>query len=77
MFWLGDLNYRLSDLDTQEVKDLLAEGNLAALLECDQFRQQRQQRKVFTGYNEGPITFRPTYKAKFSYLARQLTDEWM
>jgi len=62
VFWLGDLNYRLSDLDTQEVKDLLAEGNLAALLECDQFRQQRQQRKVFTGYNEGPITFRPTYK---------------
>lgn len=62
VFWLGDLNYRLKDLDCSEVKDLLAENNLAALQECDQFKQQRHQRKVFVGYQEGAITFRPTYK---------------
>ena len=33
MFWLGDLNYRLADLDCGEVKELLAEGNIAVLQE--------------------------------------------
>jgi hypothetical protein len=33
VFWLGDLNYRLSDLDCGEVKDLLAEGSIAELQE--------------------------------------------
>jgi len=62
VFWFGDLNYRINSLDCSEVKDLLAEGNLAAVQENDQFQQQRHQRKVFVGYHEGPITFLPTYK---------------
>ena len=62
VFWLGDLNYRLSDLDCQEVKELLAEGNYGLLQEQDQFSIQRQQRRVFLGYKEGDITFPPTYK---------------
>ena len=33
VFWLGDLNYRLADLDCGEVKELLAEGNIAVLQE--------------------------------------------
>lgn len=61
-FWLGDLNYRLNDLEVTEVKEQLEEGNLALLLESDQFSQQRHQRKAFVGYCEGPIKFRPTYK---------------
>ncbi len=32
------------------------------MLNADQFVQQRNQRKVFVGYKEGPITFLPTYK---------------
>jgi len=62
VFWLGDLNYRLSDLDCQEVKELLTEGNYGLLQEQDQFIIQRQQRRVFIGYKEGDITFPPTYK---------------
>ena len=62
VFWLGDLNYRLSDLDCQEVKELLNEGNYGLLQEQDQFSIQRQQRRVFLGYKEGDITFPPTYK---------------
>jgi len=62
VFWLGDLNYRLSDLDCQEVKELLLEGSIEALQLQDQFVIQRQQRKVFVGYKEGAITFPPTYK---------------
>jgi len=62
VFWLGDLNYRLNDLECNEVKDLLTEDNLAALQENDQLQLQKHQRKVFMGYQEGAITFRPTYR---------------
>ena len=61
-FCLGDLNYRLNDLEVSEVKEQLEEGSLSLLLESDQFSLQRQQRKAFVGYKEGPIKFRPTYK---------------
>ena len=62
IFWLGDLNYRIAGLDTNEVKDYLKENNLTELQNNDQFYQQRHQRKVFVGFKEGPITFPPTYK---------------
>merc|ERR1719430_352258 len=62
VFWLGDLNYRLHDMECSEVKELLAEGSIAVLQEQDQFVVQRQKRKVFVGYQEGEITFLPTYK---------------
>jgi len=62
VFWLGDLNYRLNDLDCVEVKELLSENNISVLQEADQFVQQKEQRKVFVGYSEGDITFPPTYK---------------
>ena len=63
LFWIGDLNYRLtSDLDLGQVKDLLDAGNHLGLLKYDQFRAQQAARKVFVGYQEGPIQFRPSYK---------------
>ena len=62
IFWIGDLNYRLGDLDRSEVMEHLEENNLEALQEADQFVQQRHQRKVFVGYKEGRINFIPTYK---------------
>jgi phosphatidylinositol-bisphosphatase len=46
VYWLGDLNYRITDLEAPEVKDLLRENNLALLMDADQFKQQRFQRKV-------------------------------
>lgn len=62
IFWLGDLNYRITDLDASTVKELLQENNIPDLLLSDQFLQQRKQRRVFTGFKEGDITFIPTYK---------------
>lgn len=62
IFWLGDLNYRLADLEHDRVKSMVDQGLLEKLLEHDQLRQQQQQGKAFVGYTEGPITFRPTYK---------------
>ena len=62
MFWLGDLNYRINDLDADQVKLLIDTNNLAKLLELDQLKLQMEQQKCFVGFQEGPITFVPTYK---------------
>ena len=32
------------------------------LLEADQLKLQQQQRRAFVEFEEGPITFKPTYK---------------
>ena len=62
LFFVGDLNYRITEFDATEVKEIIRESKLEELIAADQFYQQRNQRKVFTGYSEGPITFLPTYK---------------
>ena len=62
VYWIGDLNYRITEFDSTEVKELIREGKIQDLLNADQLKQQRAQRKVFNGYTEGPITFLPSYK---------------
>nr|CAD7445363.1 unnamed protein product [Timema bartmani] len=62
VYWLGDLNYRITDRDAKEVKDFIDEGNFDVVLQYDQLNQQHKLRNVFVGYREGNITFRPTYK---------------
>lgn len=70
MYWLGDLNYRITDLDQQVVKEYLDQHNYRPLLEYDQLRKLHSAQVVFSGYKEGEITFRPTYKYDPG------TDEW-
>ncbi|XP_049792520.1 inositol polyphosphate 5-phosphatase OCRL isoform X1 [Schistocerca nitens] len=62
IFWLGDLNYRITDLDPKIVKDCIDKNNLETIIEFDQLRQQHKNKNVFVGYQEGSLTFRPTYK---------------
>lgn len=62
VYWLGDLNYRITELDPWLVKDYIDKGNYLPLLEYDQLHQQHGLKNVFAGYQEGNITFRPTYK---------------
>lgn len=61
VFWCGDFNYRL-DMENDEVKDLVKQGNWAELLKYDQLRVQQQQGQVFKNFLEAPINFAPTYK---------------
>ena len=57
------MNYRLSsDLDLNRVKELLDQENFGELLRYDQFASQYAARKIFVGYQEAPIRFRPSYK---------------
>lgn len=39
IFWLGDLNYRLADLEHDRVKTMVEQGLLEKLLEHDQVRK--------------------------------------
>lgn len=63
VFWCGDLNYRL-DLPYNEAVSLAQEGNFEELLETDQLRKQLNQGHIFNEFNEGKISFKPTYKYK-------------
>ena len=38
VYWLGDLNYRINDFDSAEVKEILQGGKLEELLNADQLR---------------------------------------
>lgn len=61
VFWGGDLNYRINA--TRDVVDsLLEENRHDVLMANDQLNLLLQFEKTFNGFNEGPMTFRPTYK---------------
>jgi len=70
VYWLGDLNYRITELDPWRVKDCIDSNNYLPLLKYDQLHQQHDLKNVFAGYQEGTITFRPTYKYDPG------TDDW-
>jgi len=61
LFFVGDLNYRI-ELPRDEALGLIQERNWDALYQHDQLRDQREQDRVFCGFQEGPITFPPTYR---------------
>ncbi|XP_077297581.1 type II inositol 1,4,5-trisphosphate 5-phosphatase-like [Arctopsyche grandis] len=62
IFWLGDLNYRITNMNHVTVKELLLKNNIEAVLGADQLRIQCEASNVLNGFTEGAITFQPTYK---------------
>lgn len=70
VYWLGDLNYRINYLTTDEVKKLIEEDKLEDLLINDQLKQQQKLKKSFVDFNEAAIGFLPTYKFDVD------TDQW-
>uniref|UniRef100_A0A8C4QJS6 phosphoinositide 5-phosphatase n=1 Tax=Eptatretus burgeri TaxID=7764 RepID=A0A8C4QJS6_EPTBU len=62
VLWLGDLNYRICDLDLEKVKCLIQAEDFAMLQQYDQLTIQKTKKVVFSGFIEGPIAFLPTYK---------------
>lgn len=43
---MGDLNYRITDLTTSQVKTLLTRNEMVALLKADQLNQQKDRGNV-------------------------------
>lgn len=70
MFWLGDLNYRITGLDVNVVKQYLERRAFKPILEQDQLNIQRRLENVFKDFKEGPVNFMPTYKYDTG------TDNW-
>ncbi|XP_061573238.1 type II inositol 1,4,5-trisphosphate 5-phosphatase isoform X2 [Cololabis saira] len=62
VLWIGDLNYRISELDVDYVKELIDKKDYAALHSYDQLKRQIDEEAVFAGFEEGEISFQPTYK---------------
>lgn len=61
MILLGDLNYRIS-LPEAKTRMLVERRDWKTLLENDQLRSEVCPGGAFQGWNEGAITFSPTYK---------------
>uniref|UniRef100_A0A8C5YYP4 Type II inositol 1,4,5-trisphosphate 5-phosphatase n=1 Tax=Marmota marmota marmota TaxID=9994 RepID=A0A8C5YYP4_MARMA len=62
ILWLGDLNYRIEELDVEQVKKLIEEKAFQTLYAYDQLKIQVAAKTVFEGFTEGELTFQPTYK---------------
>ncbi|KAJ3478633.1 hypothetical protein NLI96_g9624 [Meripilus lineatus] len=61
VIWLADTNYRI-DLDNETVRRHAEKDEYDALVAQDQLRDVMDARAAFSGYQEGPLLFRPTYK---------------
>ncbi|QLQ79690.1 hypothetical protein HG537_0C03380 [Torulaspora globosa] len=64
IFWLGDLNYRIS-LSNEEVRKELTsreEGYIDRLLRYDQLTREINSGVIFQDFREPTLKFRPTYK---------------
>lgn len=64
IFWLGDLNYRIS-LDNLEVRSELSDQRsnyIERLLKYDQLTQVMNSGQIFHGFCEPTLQFHPTYK---------------
>ncbi|XP_065055059.1 phosphatidylinositol 4,5-bisphosphate 5-phosphatase A-like isoform X1 [Rhopilema esculentum] len=62
VFFFGDLNYRIDELDIDVVKDYVKESQVPVLLSYDQLVKSKKAGKCFEGFEEGTISFSPTYK---------------
>ncbi|XP_033224962.1 inositol polyphosphate 5-phosphatase OCRL isoform X2 [Belonocnema kinseyi] len=62
IYWLGDLNYRITEMDLPTAKDYINSGQFSHVLKLDQLVQQRKLCKVLVGFQEAEIKFKPTYK---------------
>ncbi|KAM9798129.1 type II inositol 1,4,5-trisphosphate 5-phosphatase [Neosynchiropus ocellatus] len=62
VLWIGDLNYRISDLPVDNVKELISKKDFETLHSYDQLKRQIDEEAVFVGFVEGEIDFQPTYK---------------
>ncbi|KAF8659244.1 hypothetical protein HU200_058651 [Digitaria exilis] len=60
--FLGDFNYRLSDISYDEAMSLVTRRSFDWLRENDQLRAEMRSGRVFQGLREGEFKFPPTYK---------------
>uniref|UniRef100_A0A4X2KR57 Phosphatidylinositol 4,5-bisphosphate 5-phosphatase A n=1 Tax=Vombatus ursinus TaxID=29139 RepID=A0A4X2KR57_VOMUR len=62
VFWFGDLNFRIENYDLHFVKFAIDNNQLQKLWEKDQLNMAKGSWPVLKGFQEGPLTFAPTFK---------------
>ncbi|KAI5066836.1 hypothetical protein GOP47_0017364 [Adiantum capillus-veneris] len=62
LIWVGDFNYRLTDVSYTEAVSLARDSNWEELIKKDQLRLEMKAGRVFQGMREAYIMFQPTYK---------------
>ncbi|GAA50762.1 phosphatidylinositol-bisphosphatase [Clonorchis sinensis] len=62
VFVFGDLNYRISGLDSTTVRNLVDRKDYDHILGYDELIKQCVSNRAFGSFREGPIAFAPTYK---------------
>ncbi|XP_020345637.1 inositol polyphosphate 5-phosphatase K isoform X2 [Oncorhynchus kisutch] len=62
VFWFGDLNFRIDELEIPAVKAAIDNNKLTMLWEKDQLNMAKDSESVLEGFLEGPLKFPPTYK---------------
>lgn len=70
VYWFGDLNYRIDNMSAVDVRTALNERRYKDIFLNDQLKYQQTKNRVFKGYEEGAITFHPTYKYNLN------SDDW-
>ncbi|XP_076338896.1 inositol polyphosphate 5-phosphatase K-like isoform X3 [Tachypleus tridentatus] len=76
VFWMGDLNFRIDDMLTEEMKLMIEREEFAPLLAKDQLCQIRKTGEAFSEFTEETPTFPPTYRFiidsdEYDYLNRR------
>eukprot|EP00462_Mataza_sp_D1_P005778 CAMPEP_0175124688 /NCGR_PEP_ID=MMETSP0087-20121206/2915_1 /TAXON_ID=136419 /ORGANISM="Unknown Unknown, Strain D1" /LENGTH=1223 /DNA_ID=CAMNT_0016406473 /DNA_START=13 /DNA_END=3684 /DNA_ORIENTATION=- len=75
VFWCGDLNYRIDYLNQQvgmepspellaAVQSQVEKEDYSELFQYDQLSREMSSSRVFSGFQEAPIAFPPTFKYK-------------
>ena len=62
VFWLGDLNYRFEEKNTDQIKKMIEAGDYINLLKYDQLHRQQIIGNCFQDFTELKPMFKPTYK---------------
>lgn len=61
VFWMGDLNYRVEG-SRKAIEHAMQMGLYEVLESNDQLLREREAGRVFPGFREGPLHFKPTFK---------------
>ncbi|XP_064207522.1 inositol polyphosphate 5-phosphatase K isoform X1 [Anguilla rostrata] len=62
VFWFGDLNFRIADHGMHFLRSAINSNRLNLLWDRDQLTMMKKKEAFLQEFEEGPLTFRPTYK---------------
>ncbi|XP_032901754.1 inositol polyphosphate 5-phosphatase K [Amblyraja radiata] len=62
LFWFGDLNFRIADHGLRFVRESIVRNRFHLLWDKDQLNKAKTMEPVLSGFLEGQLRFKPTYK---------------